>query len=449
MNFVMSRETYEGEWKNERKHGYGISTMTLPTSKYRYEGHYENGVYHGKGKMTCDHSSYEGDYLYGKRHGNGTVAYVDGSTYSGAWEKGLFEGYGARHEMGEGDYLGYWSQGLMHGEGRLCYFSGEIYDGLWHFGRMHGKGCFTKADGTAIEGVWSSGKLIEKTLCPDMLLAEYLARWNLNVNMSNCDGYANWLDGNNNIMLQIKLISNENILMINSFLNVSANVIDVNTKPEYFEINDTDMPIVICAYDYGYAIYCNNTLKHIFKHVISFQEFSTIESSWNVSSELIRVRILSASNQNTFYTSIPFKNQNTNISSSRSTDLIANNFIYKCSDCISYDDLVNNGIWIEQHLHNPLCAVGYTITSANDVAGRDITSWKMLAKFSDSLDWEEIHTIQTKFLNRCETLYFNFPEQFHIRTLHALRMIILSTAYGNKVHIGCWHVTTMAYIEKE
>lgn len=41
---------YEGEWKEDRRHGYGV--FTDPKTQYKYEGQWHNSRRHGQGTMT-------------------------------------------------------------------------------------------------------------------------------------------------------------------------------------------------------------------------------------------------------------------------------------------------------------------------------------------------------------------------------------------------------------
>ena len=51
----------------------------------------------GKGTFICwQHGSkYVGDFLNGKKHGNGTYNFPDGANYVGEWKDGYREGDGA------------------------------------------------------------------------------------------------------------------------------------------------------------------------------------------------------------------------------------------------------------------------------------------------------------------------------------------------------------------
>ena len=59
-----SQGKYEGEWKDDRRHGYGV--FTDPKSGYRYEGQWHNS----------------------RRHGQGTMLMPNGDSFAGTWTAG-------------------------------------------------------------------------------------------------------------------------------------------------------------------------------------------------------------------------------------------------------------------------------------------------------------------------------------------------------------------------
>ena len=75
----------------------------------RYEGGYKDDHEHGHGRleMNATDMSYEGEWLEGKFHGEGTFRWKTGSTYTGQWVKGLKEGHG-----------------------KLTLYSGNVYEGM-------------------------------------------------------------------------------------------------------------------------------------------------------------------------------------------------------------------------------------------------------------------------------------------------------------------------------
>ena len=99
-----------GEWKNGEKH-YGVwNYEDCPYSRgcrydiLRYEGEFMDGFRHGQGTHTKpDGYTYVGDFYYGKKTGIATITYPDGRKFVGSVRAGV---------PGEGTYTGPWPEGV-------------------------------------------------------------------------------------------------------------------------------------------------------------------------------------------------------------------------------------------------------------------------------------------------------------------------------------------------
>lgn len=142
-------EIYEGEWKNGRREGQG--TLRTP-QHYRYVGRwdedmmagqgvefspsgcsfngaFENGVPSGNGNFyfttntnTQEQYHYEGPFVNGLRHGEGTIFYPNGDTFKGTWVNGKRHGRGITIKNVGGrsvQYLTEWEENVMKGEPRV------------------------------------------------------------------------------------------------------------------------------------------------------------------------------------------------------------------------------------------------------------------------------------------------------------------------------------------
>jgi hypothetical protein len=79
---------YEGEWKNEKRHGYGIWTRPDGT---KYAGEWMEDKPDGLGMLTnADGSIFNGEWKAGKRNGQGMLTYADGTTLTGTWQDGRY-----------------------------------------------------------------------------------------------------------------------------------------------------------------------------------------------------------------------------------------------------------------------------------------------------------------------------------------------------------------------
>ena len=84
---------------------------------------------------------FTGNYLDGKKNGEGVFLYPDGSKYEGSWINDLREGWGTYTYPNGDTYEGEWYQGRRHGQGVYTYKeTGSRYDGTWFHGRMQDRG---------------------------------------------------------------------------------------------------------------------------------------------------------------------------------------------------------------------------------------------------------------------------------------------------------------------
>ena len=111
-------EIYEGEFLNGKREGEGILNYTSDSEFYG--------------------NSYQGKFLNDRYHGEGIYKYVTGDYYEGNFRMGRFDGFGIfYYKSGEDD--------------------GDIYEGYWQNGREHGPGVYTFANGITMEDDWVEG----------------------------------------------------------------------------------------------------------------------------------------------------------------------------------------------------------------------------------------------------------------------------------------------------
>lgn len=114
-------DVYDGEWFNDRAHGYGIKTFL-------------NGDFH------------EGEYRHDVRELHGIYQWANGDEYDGNWDAGELSGLGI-----------------------YTYANGDIFEGRWKHGQKHGPGYFKphKTDND-VHGpniffeVWSHGRRMHR-----------------------------------------------------------------------------------------------------------------------------------------------------------------------------------------------------------------------------------------------------------------------------------------------
>eukprot|EP00002_Diphylleia_rotans_P036525 TRINITY_DN8058_c0_g2_i1.p1 TRINITY_DN8058_c0_g2~~TRINITY_DN8058_c0_g2_i1.p1 ORF type:complete len:345 (+),score=57.84 TRINITY_DN8058_c0_g2_i1:49-1083(+) len=129
---------YEGQWDSGCMSGHG--TYKWPNGRF-IKGNFLNDVLHGKGLLfDSDGSFYYGDWESGRKSGYGKIIWEDGfSSYSGQWQDDIPHGHGLAewYEWSERPlpdvtiYEGEWLLGRKHGEGKHTWPDGIICHGVW------------------------------------------------------------------------------------------------------------------------------------------------------------------------------------------------------------------------------------------------------------------------------------------------------------------------------
>ena len=80
-------------------------------------------------EQKLDSGTYKGNWLYNRRHGEGTMLWSDGSEFEGTWHND--KRYKGTMRMTDGTvYSGEWKEGEeLHGLGRIIYPDGLIFEG--------------------------------------------------------------------------------------------------------------------------------------------------------------------------------------------------------------------------------------------------------------------------------------------------------------------------------
>jgi hypothetical protein len=178
-------DTYVGEMKNDKPHGYG--TYTWPIGE-KYVGVFKNDKKHGQGTWTFKDIKYVGEWKEDSMHGQGTLT-SNGKKFIGkfkdnymvkgttTWTSGESAGdkyvgdhkdhdqHGqGTHTWSNGDkYIGEWKKGNMHGHGNYIWTNGDKYIGEVKNDEMHGQGTHTWANGDEYVGTWKDGEQCEGT----------------------------------------------------------------------------------------------------------------------------------------------------------------------------------------------------------------------------------------------------------------------------------------------
>ena len=153
----VSGASYQGEWKDDKKSGFGTATNADGT---KYEGEWKHNKYDGKGTFYVKKRKnyvrqYIGMWRNGKRDGEGTYYYSEHEVYSGEWMNNKRCGNG-RLDYANGDYyLGQWNSDMQNGIGSHFHKNGNVFIGYWIDGKKSGPGKFLYASTRKVyEGEW-------------------------------------------------------------------------------------------------------------------------------------------------------------------------------------------------------------------------------------------------------------------------------------------------------
>lgn len=175
--------TYEGEWKFGLRHGQGVLTWR---DGGRYEGEWLEDQRHGEGVMVyANGNCYTGGWVQGAKHGNGTMEWHSlREKYVGEWQDNRQHGFGEHmwlRVQTEGSpfqmqerYVGEWVRGQRNGMGVFFYANGSRYEGEWEFNRKCGQGHFTFEDGSTYEGSFLEDRMTDSRLQPQPDLFSHL-----------------------------------------------------------------------------------------------------------------------------------------------------------------------------------------------------------------------------------------------------------------------------------
>ena len=123
-------EYYIGQWLNDKKHGKGI--LYNKNRNIKYDGDFVNDKFEGYGKYIYENGNYYiGKWLNNKMHGKGIEYYKNGNIkYEGDFVNGKYEGDGKYIYEKDYYYIGQWLNDKRHGKGILYYKNGDIkYEG--------------------------------------------------------------------------------------------------------------------------------------------------------------------------------------------------------------------------------------------------------------------------------------------------------------------------------
>lgn len=162
------KETYTGQVTRQRQDngyytGYLVEGIFHGKGTYEwdngtvYTGDWVNGKRTGQGTCTFSNGKYVGAFLNDELHGKGTYTWTNGNVYSGDWVSGQRTGQGTFIWKDGTKYVGSFKDGKQHGQGTMTWTNGDVYTGAWVYGERTGQGTYTWANGQTRTGTWEKG----------------------------------------------------------------------------------------------------------------------------------------------------------------------------------------------------------------------------------------------------------------------------------------------------
>lgn len=150
---------YNGGCQEGKAHGLGKAVGIN-----RYEGEFSKGYLHGQGTYTwIDEARFVGQF----KNGVPQIPHV-GCDIADSRLRGTYHGecrnskaYGWGKAIGIDTYEGEFINGVAHGQGTYVWFNGDRYIGQFKDGLAYGRGVMKYIDGREEAGLWENNKLVE------------------------------------------------------------------------------------------------------------------------------------------------------------------------------------------------------------------------------------------------------------------------------------------------
>ena len=149
---LITQEFYDGEWKNDMRHGFGKYSYMKRTGLV-YEGYWKENRRHGEGRLRFkDGSYYKGDMQNERFTGFGLFVSHTGDQYEGDFKDNVRHGKGTQLDTLDGSiYHGNFVMGSKEGPGSITYLSGNQFTGQFKYDHPRGVGSYKLVFGKDME----------------------------------------------------------------------------------------------------------------------------------------------------------------------------------------------------------------------------------------------------------------------------------------------------------
>ena len=128
-----------------------------------YNGEYIKGKKEGQGSIIYKNGTkYEGSFKNDFHDGYGKLIQLDGEIFEGEWKKGKINGKGMRIHSNGSKYIGSYINNIRNGQGHLILINGESYNGNFINGKANGLGTFKFKNGNIYYGEFKDNLIMGK-----------------------------------------------------------------------------------------------------------------------------------------------------------------------------------------------------------------------------------------------------------------------------------------------
>jgi len=160
---ISPKGRYEGDLVNGLRHGYGTDI----TKDHIYTGEFQSDKKQGIGKINFLYTKefYDGEFKDNAITGYGVYTWANKDTYEGTLLNGRMHGKGLYKWLDGGEYYGEYVNGLKEGKGRFKWADGKVFEGPFRKGKPHGVGKLFENSKTISEVEFEAGKIIVSSNC--------------------------------------------------------------------------------------------------------------------------------------------------------------------------------------------------------------------------------------------------------------------------------------------
>ena len=163
VGFSIQGALYEGEWLNDKFHGYGTLSL-LRESHYVmfYQGYFKRDHMEGDGEMFLKDVQYRGPFKNSTQHGYGKYIFNNGETWEGTIKRGYRHGLGSQVFPDGSTFEGKHVRGMRHGLGISAFPNGFTLQGTYNYGTLNGFVSGSLPNGSKYAGTWQGSTLTLK-----------------------------------------------------------------------------------------------------------------------------------------------------------------------------------------------------------------------------------------------------------------------------------------------